>query len=433
MKIEDDKLVVGIENDDIHAMQDLRLATGMNVELKKIDADLIKIKMDECYKNHIKSDEEYAKKLFNDILSNAVKVNASDIHIEPFNDFFVVRTRVDGELREVYRFLIDLYPALATIIKLMAHMDITEKRLSQDGRVDIDVEGNLVDIRVSTIPTIYREKIVLRILDRNSFLKTKSDLGFSEGAIEKIDNIINKKSGILLVTGPTGSGKTTTVYSILNELQNISKNIMTIEDPVEYKMDGINQIQVNSKIGLTFEEGLRAILRQDPDIIIIGEIRDVETARIAIRAAITGHLVISTMHTNDSISSIARLIDMQIPRYLINASIIGVISQRLVKKLCTYCSHDIIITDDCNNKINTKVAIGCDKCNEGYLGRTAIYEILEFNDEVRSAVSEMKDSEEIKNIAIKNGMITFEDTYKKLLEEKVITIEEYLISNCTQI
>ena len=208
---------------------------------------------------------------------------------------------------------------------------------------------------------------------------------------------------------------------------------MTIEDPVEYKMDGINQIQVNSKIGLTFEEGLRAILRQDPDIIIIGEIRDVETARIAIRAAITGHLVINTMHTNDSISSIARLIDMQIPRYLINASIIGVISQRLVKKLCTYCSHDIIITDDCNNKINTKVAIGCDKCNEGYLGRTAIYEILEFNDEVRSAVSEMKDSEEIKNIAIKNGMITFEDTYKKLLEEKVITIEEYLISNCTQI
>ncbi len=410
--------------------------------------------MDECYKNHIKSDEEYAKKLFNDILSNAVKVNASDIHIEPFNDFFVVRTRVDGELREVYRFLIDLYPALATIIKLMAHMDITEKRLPQDGRVDIDVEGNLVDIRVSTIPTIYREKIVLRILDRNSFLKTKSDLGFSEGAIEKIDNIINKKSGILLVTGPTGSGKTTTVYSILNELQNISlgfsegaiekidniinkksgillvtgptgsgktttvysilnelqnisKNIMTIEDPVEYKMEGINQIQVNSKIGLTFEEGLRAILRQDPDIIIIGEIRDVETARIAIRAginqiqvnskigltfeeglrailrqdpdiiiigeirdvetariairaAITGHLVISTMHTNDSISSIARLIDMQIPRYLINASIIGVISQRLVKKLCTYCSHDIIITDDCNNKINTKVAIGCD-------------------------------------------------------------------------
>lgn len=424
-------MIVGIENEDIHAIQDLRLATGMNIELKKLDANLIKVKIDEFYKNHIKSDEEYAKRLFNDILSNAVKMNASDVHIEPFNDLFVIRIRVDGELIEIYRFSIDLYPALATVIKLMARMDITEKRLPQDGRVDIDVEGNLVDIRVSTIPTIYREKIVLRILNRNSFLKTKSNLGFSNLAIEKINNMTNKKSGILLVTGPTGSGKTTTVYSILNDLKNISKNIMTIEDPVEYKMDGINQVQVNSKIGLTFESGLRSILRQDPDIIIIGEIRDVETAKIAIRAAITGHLVISTMHTNDSISSIARLIDMQIPRYLINSSIIGIISQRLVKKLCNYCSHDITINDDSNNKIDTKVAIGCDKCNKGYLGRTAIYEILEFNDELKSAISEMKDSKELKNIAIKNGMITFEDTYKKLLDKKLITIEEYLISNCT--
>lgn len=405
----------------------------MNVELKKINGDVIKSKMDACYKHHIKSNEEYAKNLFNDILSKAIKSKASDIHIEPFSNFFIVRIRVDGELREVSRLSIELYPALSTVIKLKAYMDITEKRLPQDGRVDIEVENNLIDIRVSTIPTIYREKIVLRILNRNSFLKTKSELGFSKNAIEKIDNIINKKSGILLVTGPTGSGKTTTVYSILNELQNTSKNIMTIENPVEYKMDGVNQIQVNSKIGLTFEEGLRSILRQDPDIIIIGEIRDVETAKIAIRAAITGHLVISTMHTNDSISSIARLIDMQIPTYLINASLIGVISQRLVKKLCPHCSHDIIITDDCDNKINTKVAIGCDKCNKGYSGRTAIYEILEFNDEIRSSVSEMKESEEIKNIAIKNGMITFEDTYKKLLEEKVITIEGYLISNCDQI
>ncbi len=208
---------------------------------------------------------------------------------------------------------------------------------------------------------------------------------------------------------------------------------MTIENPVEYKMEGINQIQVNSKIGLTFEEGLRAILRQDPDIIMIGEIRDVETAKIAVRAAITGHLVISTMHTNDSVSSIARLIDMQIPPYLISASLIGVISQKLVRKLCDNCSHDITISDNTGSKIETKVAIGCNECQNGYIGRTAIYEILEINDEIKRDISQMKDAQTIKSTAIKNGMITFDDTYKRLVEENVITMEEYLSSNCVDI
>ena len=208
---------------------------------------------------------------------------------------------------------------------------------------------------------------------------------------------------------------------------------MTIENPVEYKMEGNNQIQVNSKIGLTFEEGLRAILRQDPDIIMIGEIRDVETAKIAVRAAITGHLVISTMHTNDSVSSIARLIDMQIPPYLISASLIGVISQKLVRKLCDNCSHDITISDNTGSKIETKVAIGCNECQNGYIGRTAIYEILEINDEIKRDISQMKDAQTIKSTAIKNGMITFDDTYKRLVEENVITMEEYLSSNCVDI
>ena len=205
---------------------------------------------------------------------------------------------------------------------------------------------------------------------------------------------------MLIITGPTGSGKTTTVYSILNELRNTSKNIMTIEDPVEYKLEGINQIQVNSKIGLTFDVGLRSILRQDPDIIMVGEIRDIETAKTAIRAAITGHLVISTMHTNDAISSIARLIDMQIPTYLINAALNGVISQRLVRKICSNCSHDILINENDNKKISTKVAIGCDKCNDGYLGRTPIYEVLEITDEIKNAISQFKNNQEIKQIAI---------------------------------
>ena len=426
-------MVVGIENENIHAMQDLKLATGMNIILEKVESNLVKSKMDKYYGENRKSDEDYAKKLFNDILEKAVDDKASDVHIEPFNDYIIIRNRVDGELKEVFRFMIELYPALVTVIKLKARMDITEKRLPQDGSVDLKVKHNLIDIRVSTIPTIYKEKIVLRILNRNSFLKSKEELGFSKYAINIINKIINKKSGILIVTGPTGSGKTTTVYSILNELQSKSKNIMTIENPVEYKMEGINQIQVNSKIGLTFEEGLRAILRQDPDIIMIGEIRDVETAKIAVRAAITGHLVISTMHTNDSVSSIARLIDMQIPPYLISASLIGVISQKLVRKLCDNCSHDITISDNTGSKIETKVAIGCNECQNGYIGRTAIYEILEINDEIKRDISQMKDAQTIKSTAIKNGMITFDDTYKRLVEENVITMEEYLSSNCVDI
>ncbi|WP_243113316.1 GspE/PulE family protein [Romboutsia sp. Marseille-P6047] len=421
--------MVGIEKENIHAMQDLKLATGMDIVLKKVESNLVKLKIDKYYGENRNSDEDYAKKLFNNILEKAVYDRASDVHIEPFNDYIIIRNRVDGELREVFRLMIELYPALATVIKLKAHMDITEKRLPQDGRVDLKVKNNLVDIRVSTIPTIYKEKIVLRILNRNSFLKSKEELGFSKNAINIINKIINKKSGILLVIGPTGSGKTTTVYSILNELQSKSKNIMTIENPVEYKMEGVNQIQVNSKIGLTFEEGLRAILRQDPDIIMIGEIRDIETAKIAVRAAITGHLVISTMHTNDSVSSIARLIDMQIPPYLISASLIGVISQKLVRKLCNNCSHDITISDDNGKNIETKVAIGCNKCKDGYIGRTSIYEILEINDDIKLSISQMKDAQNIKTTAIKNGMITFDDTYKRLVKEKIITLEEYLCSN----
>lgn len=410
-------------------MQDLKLATGMNIILKEVNKDIIKTNMDIYYSQDLKSDENYADNLFQQILKTAISNNASDIHIEPFKEYFIIRNRIDGNLIEVLKKSIKLYSSLVTVIKLKSNIDITEKRLPQDGRVDLEVNNNIIDIRVSTIPTLYGEKVVLRILNRNSFLKSKEELGFSYNAITKINNIINKKSGMLIITGPTGSGKTTTVYSILNELRNTSKNIMTIEDPVEYKLEGINQIQVNSKIGLTFDVGLRSILRQDPDIIMVGEIRDIETAKTAIRAAITGHLVISTMHTNDAISSIARLIDMQIPTYLINAALNGVISQRLVRKICSNCSHDILINENDNKKISTKVAIGCDKCNDGYLGRTPIYEVLEITDEIKNAISQFKNNQEIKQIAIKNNMITFDDTYKQLIEEKIISIEDYLISS----
>ncbi|MDU9052196.1 MAG: GspE/PulE family protein, partial [Clostridioides difficile] len=304
VEFQDDNLVVEIEDEDIYALQDLRLATGKEIILKKEKKELISEKIEKYY-NSFELDEDYAKKLFENLLEKAIKENASDIHIEPFKEHLIVRMRVDGELKEVSKFLVDVYPSLSTVIKLKASMDITEKRLPQDGRVDIKLGGNLIDIRVSSIPTVYGEKIVLRILNRDTFLKDKLELGFSEEAIKSINRIINKRAGILLVTGPTGSGKTTTVYSLLNDLKGINKNIMTIENPVEYKMDGISQIQVNSKVGLSFDVGLRAILRQDPDIIMVGEIRDAETAKIAVRAAITGHLVISTLHTNDAVSSIA--------------------------------------------------------------------------------------------------------------------------------
>lgn len=414
----------------MYALQDLKLATGMNIIFKKKDKDTIDKKIRMYYKNNVNLNEDFARDIFNEILNISINEKASDIHIEPFDEILVIRIRIDGHLKEIERYSIDIYQSLVSVIKLSASMNIAEKRLPQDGRVDISINNEVIDIRVSSIPTVYGEKIVLRILNRKSFLKDKKELGFSDIAIKRIHNIINKTSGILLVTGSTGSGKTTTVYSLLNDLRNISKNIMTIEDPVEYKMDGINQIQVNSKLGLSFDIGLRSILRQDPDIIMVGEIRDIETAKIAIRAATTGHLVISTMHTKDAVSSIARLMEMQIPAYLINASLIGVISQKLVRKVCTKCSHDISIKHNIEREISTKVSKGCNECGyTGYTGRTAIYEILEINENIKQCIKDMKDASSIKRAAIESGMITFEDSSKKLIEERLTTLEECMMVN----
>ena len=368
--------------------------------------------------------EDYARVKFKEILNISICKNASDIHIEPFEDDVIIRIRVDGQLNQILTLDMDLYSSLSTVIKLDSGMNITEKRLPQDGRVDIQIDDYTLDIRVSTIPTIHGEKIVLRILNRQSLIQNKSDLGFSPYAIEKIDNIISKKSGILLVTGSTGSGKTTTVYSILNDLRKDNKNIMTIEDPVEYKIKGINQIQVNNKVGLTFELGLRSILRQDPDIIMVGEIRDIETAKTAIRAASTGHLVISTMHTNDAISSIDRLIEMKLPPYLISSTLIGVISQKLVRRVCESCRQTTNINDDINIEEYIDV-VGCGECeNVGYDGRTAMYEILEVDDNIKHEIKFWTDSSRIKEIAIESGMITFKDSAKYLIENNITTIEE---------
>ena len=368
--------------------------------------------------------EDYAKTILEKILNIAINEDASDIHIEPFSKNLIVRIRVDGELKNIMDLSMEVYPVLSRFIKLSAGMNITEKRIPQDGRMDLEKEETNIDIRASSIPTIFVEKIVLRLLNRASFLKDKKELGFCENAIEKINNIIDKKSGILLVTGSTGSGKTTTVYSILNDLRKSSNNIMTVEDPVEYKMEGINQIQVNDKLGLTFDVGLRSILRQDPDVIMVGEIRDIETANIAIRAAITGHLVISTMHTKDAISSIERLKEMGIPSYLISASLIGIISQELIKKQKYYCKDDIldyILDEEISMKIYDKYEI-FNQTNT--LGRTAIYEILEVDDEIKNCIVNNRPSEEIKVIAIKNGMITFSDSLNNYIMNNIYEIEE---------
>lgn len=429
MEMEGDLLTIGIEKENTYAIQDLKLVTGKNILLKKVSKEEIVENIEMCYSNLSRDSDDYINKLFKFILQKSIEEKASDIHIEPFKEIVKIRIRVDGKMKELNNITLDLYQPLVSVIKYKGNMDITEKRLPQDGRIDVEINNLIVDIRISTVPTIYGEKIVMRLLNRNSFLKTKEELGFSKKAIKNIEEIINKKTGILLVTGPTGSGKTTTVYSILEDLKNNSKNIMTIEDPVEYKMDGINQIQVNKKIELDFDIGLKAILRQDPDIIMVGEIRDEKTAQTAVRAAITGHLVISTLHTNDAVSSISRLLDMKIPPYLLNDSLIGVISQRLVRKVCPKCSNEVLIKESENESTNTTIAVGCEECNYiGYKGRTVAYEILQIDDDIKNAIQQNKEAKFIKEIGIKNGMITFDNSYERLLKNKITTLEECIIN-----
>lgn len=391
VSINDKKLTVQMKAFDINLINNLRIISNREIiVIQKSEEEILK-NIGEYYKRSDRNDKNYAELMFENLIEIAVKRGASDIHIEPFDSYARVRYRIEGDLINVSRYTIEDYIELSTIIKLKASCDITEKRIAQDGRFSYYREGFDVDIRLGCIATVYGEKLALRILDRNNFIQDRKSLGFSREAIEIMDEIITMKSGILLITGPTGSGKSSTVYSILNEIKNQDINIMTIEDPVEYKIEGVNQIQVNLKSGIRFDNGLRAILRQDPDVIILGEIRDYETAKIAIRAAITGHLVISTLHTNDALSSIARLRDMGIEPYLIKASLLGVVSQRLVK----------------SKGKNKKLA-----SSENLSRRKLIYELLKINKEIQEAIVSDKDIEYIKKVALKSGMISFEDSIK---------------------
>lgn len=428
-----DNLTVAISEENIYAIEDFKLATGKNIILKIEDEKYINESIDKYYSKNLLDNEEYSKSILDKILNKSLEFNSSDIHIEPFENTLKIRMRIDGYLKEIYSYPINIHMQLVTVIKLLAGIDIAEKRLPQDGRIDKNINGEIIDLRISTIPTIHGEKAVIRLLNRNKFLRNKEELGFSEKAINKINKMIHNMSGILLITGPTGSGKTTTLYSILNDFKSMDKNIVTIEDPVEYKIEGINQIPLNTKIGLDFASGLRAILRQDPDIIMVGEIRDIETAKIAMRAASTGHLVISTMHTNNAVEAINRLLDMDIPRYLIASCLKGIVSQRLVRRVCKNCSIETIIdkefASNLKMELNTKVKLekGCNECsNTGYKGRIALNEVVEINKYLRQAIIECKNIEEIYNIAKESNMIKFEDSCTYLLNEKITTVNECL-------
>ncbi|WP_270564393.1 GspE/PulE family protein [Clostridium beijerinckii] len=372
-------------------------------------------------------------KMVDYLFRNSVEMKTSDIHIEPFENEIRIRYRIDGKLQTVNTLGIESLGPLVTRIKILAGLNIAEKRIPQDGRIMFEVDGSQVDLRVSILPVVNGEKIVIRILNTNGAILNKKQLGMSEENIHRLNRIIGNPHGIILVTGPTGSGKSTTLYSILNELNSNSVNIITVEDPVEYTMNGINQVSVNEKAGLTFASGLRSILRQDPDIIMIGEIRDEETAEIATRAAITGHLVLSTLHTNDAPSSIIRLVDMGIKPYLVSTSVVGVIAQRLVRKICDKCKtayeasvyEKEILERNINEPLTLYKSMGCGYCNNtGYSGRIGIYEIMEITRKHREAINIGSNSDAIRDISIESGMKTLESECRELVIGGVTTIEE---------
>ncbi|MCL5276869.1 MAG: type II secretion system ATPase GspE [Deltaproteobacteria bacterium] len=383
------------------------------------------------------TDEAPIIRLINSLLFEAVKKRASDIHVEPFEKEVSVRYRIDGILYEVIKPPKRFQSSIISRVKVMAGMNIAEKRLPQDGRIRIKIAGKDVDIRTSVIPTSFGERIVMRLLDRSSVLIGLGNIGLSGEKLKLINLNFARSNGIILVTGPTGSGKTTTLYSVLSILNSSEVNILTIEDPVEYQIKGIGQIQVNSKIDLTFASGLRSILRQDPDIVLVGEIRDRETAEIAVQASLTGHLVFSTLHTNDAAGGITRLIDMGIEPFLVSSSVVALVAQRLVRTVCPVCKTAYRPGDDelleigiPRNALPEGVIYkgsGCGNCvNTGYKGRTGIYEILVIDDEIRTMITKAVDSSMIKKAAVGKGMTTLkEDGIKKVIEGTT-TIKEVL-------
>jgi len=454
--IKGDKLCIAMSNPlDIDAVEDISFITNKKIHAYYDKKTNIYSAMENHYSKQITNEaledlknSSYIKKsklkiisnfvqeapivkLTDSIITQAINKNASDIHLDPFHSGTLVRFRLDGILKEHIIIPKDIYPAVATRIKIKSSMDISKKMTPQDGKINYKYENRYLDLRTSSIPTLYGEKITIRILNKSNENITIDNIIYNDMQKQELRNALNNQGGIILVTGPTGSGKTTTLCALLNDINSKQKNIITIEDPIEYNMQGINQVNVNNKSGLTFSIGLRNILRQDPDIIMIGEIRDEETAEIAIKAAITGHLVLSTLHSNNTFSSISRLLDMKIPSYLVADSLVLVVSQRLVRKICPLCkqAYDPIDSELKDIELYSLDKLyrgkGCKDCNEtGYKGRIAILEIMKVNEDFREMIKNKKSSMELKNYSLKNGMSTFRDRAEELVKSGITTIEE---------
>lgn len=456
LKKDGNKLFVAMANPmDFFVIDDLRLSTGFQIEpaiatkddiLRSINKyydidDAFDELLDELQQNDKGRTDDVTDldspivRLVNQILSNAVIQRASDIHIDPQETKVVIRYRVDGVLRVERVLPRHMQSVLTARIKIMSKLDITEHRIPQDGRIKLNLEFHPVDLRVSTLPTVYGEKIVIRILDMGSTLNDINKLGFNSLNAKRFAEMIEKPTGIVLITGPTGSGKSSTLYAALNKLNSEAVNIITIEDPVEYQLEGISQIQVNQNVGMTFAAGLRSILRQDPNIIMVGEIRDRETAEVAIRASLTGHLVLSTLHTNDSIGTVTRLIDMGVEPFLLASSLSGIVAQRLVRKVCRDCTenqepskHEIEIFAKRGMKID-KISRGkgCSSCNmTGYKGRIALHEVLVINDEMSRAMMNGESFQKLKELACKNKTIFLIDDGLLKVKQGLTTTEEVL-------
>ncbi len=364
------------------------------------------------------ADDAPVIRMINALLTEALREGASDIHIEPFEQVSVVRFRIDGRLRDIVRPKKAIHAALISRIKIMSQLDIAEKRLPQDGRITLRVGGKPVDVRVSTLPTGHGERAVLRLLDKEGGRMDLQHLGMSDTTRARFDHLIAQPHGIVLVTGPTGSGKTTTLYAALSRLNSPSTNILTVEDPIEYELPGVGQTQVNARIEMTFAKALRAILRQDPDVIMIGEIRDLETAQIAVQASLTGHLVLATLHTNDAAAAITRLLDIGIEPFLLSSSLIGVVAQRLVRKLCVHCRH----FDGEHWR-----EVGCDHCGQtGYQGRVGIYELLMTTEAIRAQIHDRASEAVIRDAAQNDGMQTMREDGERWLADGTTTEAELL-------
>ena len=439
--LEDIKMQTGMDTIPVLATKSaINKAIGQHYSMENVDSVLESVQQ---FKNDDDEDAESKDrvesapivKLATTIIENSFRADATDIHIEPFKTYTVIRVRVNGDLVELMKVSNVVHNALTTRLKLISGMNIAEKRIPQDGRFTQTVDGTVLDVRVSSLPTVNGEKIVIRILSTgNIALRKITDLGMSDYNYQLFESMIKCPHGVILVTGPTGSGKTTTLYAALGELAKPNVNVITVEDPVEKAIDGINQVQVNAKAGMTFAAALRSILRQDPDIVMIGEMRDSETADIGIRAAITGHLVLSTLHTNDAASTLVRLVDMGVAPYMVATSLIGVIAQRLVKVLCPKCKvqrpstkeeNILMKLDDVDTPIPVYEHQGCPECNNtGYRGRTAIHEIIHCSAGISTIVARNGSKEEIEEKAKENGTRLLRDNVSELVQKGITSMDE---------